>query len=702
MIAVGNILGSPRAEADYAMLSRAFIETAEFRACVETQDFNYVVGRRGAGKSALFARVKEHYERRQDNLTLAAKPAEHDTLSIQKLLIEIATNYNEMRAIARVAWKVHILFWTLSRVLSHYKASKAQSYETLSRLAIEHKALLHKDTIDRCADIIRAGVDNKPSPREIPGRIAASFQLAHLQDSVQELLSTINRKVVVLYDGLDEGWIPESAATSVLGGLSLAIADLDESQSGIHGTLFIRDNMFRALAHFDTDFSRHIEGHALRLHWDEDSLLQLVGTRLRIALNLGNLESVVRVWNRFTAGDLQDRSGFESCLHHTLYRPRDILVLLNRAYVHASRQGRDRITKQDIEKASTSISQDRFDDLLKEYDSVLPGLATFVKLFHSKAAIIDLGSVVTLLDEAIGNDAYEDERSSDFALLGSGKQALQALYGVGFLGFKDKLRGGYAFCHDGSRSELDLLDSTAETLVHPCYWKALSIDSESTPESLLIQVNDEYETSQMPDVKDIRTKQLGQIIAELPRVQLGKEGDNAFEDWVFRAVKILFAGKLSNPELKPNSGAIQQRDIVATNMADTGFWKRIREDYNSRQVVFEVKNYEAIKLDDYRQVLSYTTNEYGKFAVIVNRSNTEGVSETEKGWIREFYHTHQRLLLPVPVSIIVRCLSKLRNAKRFDYTEDILGKRMDTFVRSYLSLKHVIPFGNKKQRAKAT
>jgi hypothetical protein len=499
---------------------------------------------------------------------------------------------------------------------------------------------------------------------------------------------------------LDEGWIPESAATSVLGGLSLAVADLDESQTGIHGVLFIRDNMFRALAHFDTDFSRHIEGHALRLHWDEDSLLQLVGSRLRIALNLGDMESFVRVWNRFTAGELQDRRGFESCLHNTLYRPRDILVLLNRAYVHASRQGRDRITKEDVESASTSISQDRFEDLLKEYDSVLPGLAAFVKLFQSKPAISDLGSVISLLDQAIVNDDYQDERSSDFALLGSGKQALYALYGVGFLGFKDKLRGGYNFCHDGSRSELDSLESTAETLIHPCYWKALSVDSEATPESVLIQVNDEYDTKQMGDVKDLRTKQLGQIIAELGGVELGREGDKLFEDWVFRAVKILFSGKLSNPELKPNSGAIQQRDIVATNMADSGFWKRIRDDYNSRQIIFEVKNYEAPKFEDYRQVLSYTTNEYGKFAIIVNRSNTELVNETEKGWIRELYHTHHRLILPVPISIIVRCLSKLRTAKRFDYTEDILGKRMDTFVRSYLSLKHVIPFGNKKKHAK--
>jgi hypothetical protein len=76
-----------------------------------------------------------------------------------------------------------------------------------------------------------------------------------------------------------------------LGGLSLAIADLSEGQSGIHSTIFVRDNMFRALAHFDGDFSRHIEGHSLRLHWNENSLFQLIANRLRIVLKLAGIES---------------------------------------------------------------------------------------------------------------------------------------------------------------------------------------------------------------------------------------------------------------------------------------------------------------------------------------------------------------------------------------------------------------------------
>jgi hypothetical protein len=96
----------------------------------------------------------------------------------------------------------------------------------------------------------------------------------------------------------------------------------------------------------------------------------------------------------------------------------------------------------------------------------LPGLASFLKLFQNKPAFNHLGSIVALLEETIADNNYVHESSSDFALLGSGKQALYALYGVGLIGFKDKRRGGYISCHDGSKSELDSLDTTAETLIH--------------------------------------------------------------------------------------------------------------------------------------------------------------------------------------------------------------------------------------------
>lgn len=55
---IANILGAGRAEADKSMFARAFVETADYQALVQTDDFNFVVGRRGAGKSALSQKSK--------------------------------------------------------------------------------------------------------------------------------------------------------------------------------------------------------------------------------------------------------------------------------------------------------------------------------------------------------------------------------------------------------------------------------------------------------------------------------------------------------------------------------------------------------------------------------------------------------------------------------------------------------------------
>ena len=124
--------------------------------------------------------------------------------------------------------------------------------------------------------------------------------------------------------------------------------------------------MFRALAHQDDDFTRYIEGHTLRLQWDEESLFSLVVARLRVALGIEALENNVKVWNRFAHRELKGRDGFIRCLRHTLYRPRDILVLLNQAYMNAKRDGRTNIIGKDIEKTAVDISQHRLDDLCKE------------------------------------------------------------------------------------------------------------------------------------------------------------------------------------------------------------------------------------------------------------------------------------------------------------------------------------------------
>jgi len=290
------------------------------------------------------------------------------------------------------------------------------------------------------------------------------------------------------------------------------------------------------------------------------------------------------------------------------------------------------------------------------------------------------------------------EEASDFALLGTGKEAFFALYSVGFIGLENTETQALLFCHDGSSAVIDASKGDQRTCVHPCYWKALSIQSEMIEENILIQLYDDNQTTGSNEINDLRAKRIGQIVSDLPGMEEGSEFASKFEEWVLKSVQMLFSGKLSNPELEPNKGAVQRRDVVATNVAKEGFWKRICEDYNSRQIVFEVKNYSVLKIDDMRQALSYSGIHYGSFVIIVNRNNSEGLSATEKGWIKEFWDQHKVLIFILPAPILSRCISKLRNSSRLDYSDDTLQKRLDLFVRQHLSLKHTNHKRSKKKR----
>lgn len=682
-------LGGARAESD-SLLNNAFVETNDYQALVTTTDFNFVVGRRGTGKSALFIKISEKIIKDKHGYVYKNIPKEYELLNLQALIESITKNYIETRSITRVAWRLAILIDQLNNIKDHHKFKKSKEVDFLTEFMATNKALLESGLFNCVTTIIRDSSSGEESVGEIPSKIARNYQLERLFKAVNESLQAIGISSYYLFDGLDEAWKPTEIATAVLGGLASCASDILEKQSEIHVILFIRDNIFRSLSYFDGDFSRHIEGNTLRLTWDDASLLHLVANRLRSSLKLGNIENDVKVWNRFAHGGLKNTNGFRICLNYTLYRPRDIIVLLNTTFLHIARANRKEIIEDDINSSSMQISQNRLDDLIKEYDKVFPGLSSLISIFNTEPAFQAYSEIISMIQNEIDNNRFDIVEVSDYAMLETAKEAFFALYSVGFIGLENPETRAVQFCHDGSSANLNASQADQRCCVHPCYWKALNIQSDILEENILIEIYDDGDKKGQAkeEIKDLRTKNIGRIISNLPKMSEGREDALKFEQWVLQAVKLLFSGRLSNVELNPNKDAIQRRDVIATNIAEKGFWKRVREDYNSRQIIFEVKNFSSIKLDNVRQALSYTKGSYGSFIIVVTRNKADGLSMTERGWVKEMWDQFKVIIFLLPAPILARCISKLRTTARFDYAEKQLNKRLDTYERSYLSLRY--------------
>jgi len=687
----GNILGELTAETDDRMLQTAFYESRNFRELARGSDFRFVVGRRGSGKSALFRKVTEALDRDPGTLLITERPSEDKARALHHEMGKLTSQYLDARMVTRLTWKIQVLTQALETILEQYKASKLEQFQQLEEYRARHSLLFEGEKgLARSLEVLRQVVEANPSEGigALPEKIANHFQVGRLQNCVADALRQLRRRIVFLYDGLDEGWVPNHVATGVLGGLAMAAADFREGQ-GIHCRLFIRDNMFRALAELDGDYTRNIEGNTLRLHWDEESLLHLVALRLRAAFSWKG-ENSLKAWNRFAQRGLEDMDGFRRCLKLTLYRPRDLIALINGAYQVACQDGRECLIGRDLEVTATRISKTRLADLFKEYEHVLPGLPQFAHVFESQSAQMPYAEAQALLD-AVVTRFDKDACIRDFALLRTGAEAFNALYSVGFFGVQDA-DGAVRFCHDGSNTDVQDLPATRTVVVHPCYWRALDLRSE-TADEVTVSVDDEDDVALSASGKkvmtDMRLRQLGRIVEELHKIPEGKTGAHPFEAWVHDAARYLFAEGLENIQWKPNPGQLQQRDIVGTLKGTSGFWRRV-DRYEATQFIIEAKNFREMDADVFRQAWGYLNPPYGRCLMIVTRADEEGLTERERALVKEgFDGSPRKLLILMPARLLQRALSKMRsgNEQRDDYIEDLLKKRMDTFERRYTAQK---------------
>ena len=96
--------------------------------------------------------------------------------------------------------------------------------------------------------------------------------------------------------------------------------------------------------------------------------------------------------------------------------------------------------------------------------------------------------------------------------------------------------------------------------------------------------------------------------------------DMKFEDAVCQLLVSLLYPHLdfAKEQSRTNSGVLI-RDLIFYNNTSTDFLKEIYNDYNCRQIVFELKNVEEISRDHIFQLNRYLNNQFGNFGVIITR-----------------------------------------------------------------------------------
>jgi Cdc6-like AAA superfamily ATPase len=675
----GNILGDIRAEHDSKMLEASFWQTSDYKALLESYDRCIIVGRRGTGKSALVHMLSKHWHNKPKTHVLTISPIEEQIIGFRDVISLFGENYLHIKAGSKLSWRYALYMEILTEIASHYKLKN-----NLDVKSIEHHLTSWGPRRQNITTKIRKKLikifesDKSTSPATRIADLSDQLELDLLEEVIIEAISHTGFQFVIFSDRLDEGYTPDNIGVAIVDGFIQSIIDIKQSlDEKVIAFAFVRDNIYRAISKMDPDFTRNIEGQTLRLHWDEYNLYNLVCNRIRIAFN-SDVENNTRVWNAHTANELQSTMGFKTALKLTLYRPRDILVLLNDAFLRASSQGRDRIIMDDIEATAKTISVNRLNDLHKEYETVFPALDLFTRLFsHTTRELSVKDAAFKISKELEKNELSDKIKLQDILLFDGPIQVIQRLYSVGFLGLYNTQSSSFVFCHDGKDPDREFTYES-RLLLHPCYWLALSAHDSEISLDQAEDIHDEYDIEVTSISEEQRKQKIGSLLGELNSIPEGHAGAVDFEAWSLKAIKILFATNLVNIELHPNKNGLQQRDIVATNLADTPVWARILKDYDARQVIFEIKNYKDLGANEYRQVNSYLVKEYGRMAFIINRDHTETLEKhKELTWAKELYDNHGKIVIKIPAKFLERHLSKMRSPQKHDEVNKQLNKLID-------------------------
>lgn len=684
---LSNPLGDIRAEADHPMLSKSFYETPDYLSLLASDEKVVVVGRRGTGKSALTYRLGKQWTKDKNDVLVTVAPDEHHTLALIPLVSKYGRNFLEVRAVSRLLWKYGLLMEIVETLSTKYKVREAIADSELLKRHLKIWAQPGRAFFERMRGILKLVAAGSTDPNDFIGDLADALEPNRIEKEVRSLVQ-LGYKAFILVDRLDEGFDPNNLSVAFIDGAVTAAIDLASAiKGGVRPVVFLRDNIHRAVAHYDQDYARNIEGQTLRLHWDLNNLFYLVCNRLRSAFRIEQ-ENNKRLWNRFTSHELQGEEGFKKCLSFTLYRPRDILILLNSALENASKRDQSvssvTVSMQDIEKSAKVISLNRLDDLKKEYKQIFPSIEMAVSVFEGMAPEMTLQAATEKLVEVIENPPEDHQTQLELAILERPEELVRSLYSVGFLGCHDAASGSFVFSHDGKRPITEFRKDQ-RLLIHPCYWMALDVRQEAIGEEQATEINDEYDIKVSSQTPAIRNGKLSKLMAEHQPIPTGDAGASDFEHWCLEAVKICFAGRLENVSLHPNRDAVNRRDIIGTNLGQPPCWQRIREDYEVRQVIFECKNYAELTQTDYRQMHSYLSDRYGRLGFFITRSASTALErDRELDWFRSMYHDHKVMIVKLTAKFLSDLLGKLRSPKKHYTPDQLLGAILDTYERNYL------------------
>jgi hypothetical protein len=342
-------------------LSSYFYDNGVLRRAINSPSTFLVLGRKGAGKTALFKYLDENRDDFLDTSDLLLPQSFEDyNWNIHAILAD-ETKASSM--VYKQSWKFVIYAETIQALLDHYALIRA-----VAPVKIKNAAKILEKLFDTPTPSIyqiigqkilqlsklklpSAGLDLDSGDLESISADAGEVSFdgvkadASLKQRLTENINNITRilenalessqgwpRTFVSFDRVDEAWDDSSVESSrpVIGGL-VAAADAINSQfkGRLRPLIFLREDIFETLSINDANKLR--EDCGALLHWSKESLSAMILRRVNFFGAQCGVQPVPDLDALFDKAEMRQRARpFNYILRRTMMRPRDLIAMLSR------------------------------------------------------------------------------------------------------------------------------------------------------------------------------------------------------------------------------------------------------------------------------------------------------------------------------------------------------------------------------------
>jgi hypothetical protein len=474
-------LGDAAAENEIGGLREYYVPTGQFTTA-KRGHARLVIGRKGAGKSALFYAIRNAAKRGHESLVLDLKPEGHQFTRLREAVFEELTDGQQEYTIAA--------FWTylLSAEIAHKilwnpgeqrfaerDPERFGRYEALKRAYQAHGLASGDDLpqrlltqVDRLA--ARVGSAGPVSARTDLAELVYGGDIRTLNDAVAEYLGHDKEAVWLLIDNLDKSWATRGSTTEDM----LIIRGLLDATVSLERQLGKRGVTFRPLVFIRPDIYRHLVGEtpdrgkdsSISLDWDDPEIFREIIMR-RITVSTGLKGDFLSVWQKLIVPTIGTEDSFNYMLDRTLMRPRDLLMFVQRAVEVAINRGHAVVTAEDLRQAESGYSEDLLLGLGYEVDDTRANLSDALYGFYGAPTSMDREEVIGRLEKAGISVDMVDETLSHLLWFG--------FIGVA-IGDTADVQYAYGVRFNVRRLENALRTGTGRAVVHRAFRAALGID----------------------------------------------------------------------------------------------------------------------------------------------------------------------------------------------------------------------------------